>query len=139
MAYRYSGSRVRCVPIGAQLDVCRSREPPDGIRAHQCAQYCSAALGDHHAKKDRGSATAPLNGSLVGSPRVDSTDFRQSSQTCFPRSNLVGRTGLEPVTPCASCKCATNCANGPLIALHPITGDVDPGRCRRSSRAPLFP
>ncbi len=26
----------------------------------------------------------------------------------------VGRTGLEPVTPCASCKCATNCANGPF-------------------------
>src|SRR5205807_3536514 len=25
----------------------------------------------------------------------------------------VGRTGLEPVTPCASCKSATNCANGP--------------------------
>jgi site-specific DNA recombinase len=28
-------------------------------------------------------------------------------------SNLVGRRGLEPLTPCASCKCATNCANGP--------------------------
>ncbi len=25
----------------------------------------------------------------------------------------VGRRGLEPLTPCASCKCATNCANGP--------------------------
>jgi hypothetical protein len=25
----------------------------------------------------------------------------------------VGREGLEPPTPCASCKCATNCANGP--------------------------
>jgi hypothetical protein len=27
--------------------------------------------------------------------------------------NWVGRRGLEPLTPCASCKCATNCANGP--------------------------
>jgi hypothetical protein len=32
---------------------------------------------------------------------------------------MVGRTGLEPVTPCASCKCATNCANGPPnLTLH---------------------
>ncbi len=31
-----------------------------------------------------------------------------------PRSSgVVGRRGLEPLTPCASCKCATNCANGP--------------------------
>jgi site-specific DNA recombinase len=28
-------------------------------------------------------------------------------------SRSVGRRGLEPLTPCASCKCATNCANGP--------------------------
>jgi hypothetical protein len=28
-------------------------------------------------------------------------------------SNSVGRAGLEPTTPCVSCKCATNCANGP--------------------------
>jgi hypothetical protein len=40
----------------------------------------------------------------------------------FPRPRpkqldfVVGRTGLEPVTPCASCKCATNCANGPSPA-----------------------
>ena len=27
--------------------------------------------------------------------------------------SLVGRAGLEPTTPCVSCKCATNCANGP--------------------------
>src|SRR5579871_3925553 len=31
-----------------------------------------------------------------------------------PRSPVVGRRGLEPLTPCASCKCATNCANGPV-------------------------
>ena len=31
----------------------------------------------------------------------------------FEYGDLVGRTGLEPVTPCASCKCATSCANGP--------------------------
>ena len=28
---------------------------------------------------------------------------------------VVGRRGLEPLTPCASCKCATNCANGPYV------------------------
>jgi hypothetical protein len=28
----------------------------------------------------------------------------------------VGREGLEPPTPCASCKCATSCANGPWNA-----------------------
>ena len=35
----------------------------------------------------------------------------------------VGRRGLEPLTPCASCKCATSCANGPsatLYRLHPV-------------------
>ena len=31
----------------------------------------------------------------------------------FEYGDLVGRRGLEPLTPCASCKCATNCANGP--------------------------
>ena len=36
------------------------------------------------------------------------------SSSEFEYGDLVGRTGLEPVTPCASCKCATNCANGPL-------------------------
>ena len=29
------------------------------------------------------------------------------------RVSRVGRRGLEPLTPCASCKCATSCANGP--------------------------
>ena len=32
----------------------------------------------------------------------------------FTRSERVGRRGLEPLTPCASCKCATSCANGPF-------------------------
>ena len=31
----------------------------------------------------------------------------------FEYGDVVGRRGLEPLTPCASCKCATNCANGP--------------------------
>jgi site-specific DNA recombinase len=31
----------------------------------------------------------------------------------FEYDDVVGRRGLEPLTPCASCKCATNCANGP--------------------------
>ncbi len=43
---------------------------------------------------------------------------------------LVGRTGLEPVTPCASCKCATSCANGPTTyfscseATFPLSGKL---------------
>ena len=36
------------------------------------------------------------------------------SSSEFEYGDLVGRRGLEPLTPCASCKCATNCANGPL-------------------------
>lgn len=31
----------------------------------------------------------------------------------FEYCDVVGRRGLEPLTPCASCKCATSCANGP--------------------------
>ena len=34
----------------------------------------------------------------------------------FEYEDVVGRTGLEPVTPCVSCKCATNCANGPSFS-----------------------
>jgi hypothetical protein len=66
------------------------------------------------------------NGSLLGSLRANLTISRAPSQPCFPRSILVGRTGLEPVTPCASCKCATNCANGPLLDVTvspPLSGD----------------
>ncbi len=32
---------------------------------------------------------------------------------------MVGRRGLEPLTPCVSCKCATNCANGPSVGTLP--------------------
>ncbi len=31
----------------------------------------------------------------------------------FEYDDVVGRARLELTTPCASCKCATNCANGP--------------------------
>lgn len=43
-------------------------------------------------------------------------DTRPASENLFAvwsKKILVGRRGLEPLTPCASCKCATNCANGP--------------------------
>jgi len=36
---------------------------------------------------------------------------------------MVGRAGLEPTTPCVSCKCATNCANGPECS--DCTPDLD--------------
>ena len=35
----------------------------------------------------------------------------------------MGRRGLEPLTPCPrSCKCATNCANGPVARYDPTSG-----------------
>ena len=53
----------------------------------------------HNAPQSARSATQLADFSSVGASKS--------------ASELVGRTGLEPVTPCASCKCATNCANGP--------------------------
>ncbi len=47
-------------------------------------------------------------------------------------SRSVGRRGLEPLTPCASCKCATNCANGPWLGrLAP--GGVGSAGARRTT------
>jgi hypothetical protein len=40
----------------------------------------------------------------------------------FEYGDLVGREGLEPPTPCASCKCASNCANGPGPQHYPPGG-----------------
>ena len=48
----------------------------------------------------------PMGGPEAG---IESTAKVQGSHT----DTLVGRRGLEPLTPCASCKCATSCANGP--------------------------
>jgi hypothetical protein len=39
---------------------------------------------------------------------------RKKAKLNVSPGQVVGRTGLEPVTPCASCKCATSCANGPF-------------------------
>ncbi len=50
-------------------------------------------------------------------PRVYRRVFR------FVQEDVVGREGLEPPTPCASCKCATSCANGPDgSGYHPASG-----------------
>ena len=38
----------------------------------------------------------------------------------FPRSRVVGRTGLEPVTPCVSCKCATRLRQRPSVDTLPL-------------------
>src|SRR5580704_18072633 len=48
---------------------------------------------------------------------------------------VVGRRGLEPLTPCASCKCATNCANGPFAETLP-PGQIRLGRGRTARRCP---
>ena len=53
--------------------------------------------------------------SLVGWNRVCSANCSRAAlrKPLSPEFSLVGREGLEPPTPCASCKCASNCANGP--------------------------
>ena len=53
----------------------------------------------------------------------------------------VGRRGLEPLTPCASCKCATNCANGPEAPPYPPWhhGAVRGSRTRSASWNRPFP
>ena len=59
----------------------------------------------------------------------------------FPWSEMVGRRGLEPLTPCASCKCATNCANGPWGTTIPLApgssaGTGAPGTARSTTATP---
>jgi hypothetical protein len=51
------------------------------------------------------------------SPHVIETSV---STQPFHQFNEVGRAGLEPTTPCVSCKCATNCANGPRALTLPL-------------------
>ena len=64
------------------------------------------------------------------SGRPDEAELSLQWGTC-----VVGRTGLEPVTPCASCKCATSCANGPWTAnLAPATHGTD-STCHQASSA----
>jgi site-specific DNA recombinase len=57
----------------------------------------------------------------------------------FEYDDVVGRRGLEPLTPCASCKCATNCANGPFRQRYHRAGRCQVGasghhrgRCKTS-------
>ena len=54
----------------------------------------------------------------------------------FPSSEVVGRRGLEPLTPCASCKCATNCANGPYLR-GPYHRAISPPAGLRARHRPL--
>jgi site-specific DNA recombinase len=53
-------------------------------------------------------------------------------------SRSVGRRGLEPLTPCASCKCATNCANGP-VGGQATRSALPHGRPRPAPRRPSGP
>ena len=57
----------------------------------------------------------------------------------FESDGVVGRRGLEPLTPCASCKCATSCANGPIepqgYQIAKQTSSTYPWpRCTRAQR-----
>ena len=57
----------------------------------------------------------------------------------FEYGDVVGRRGLEPLTPCASCKCATSCANGPIepqgYQIAKQTSSTYPWpRCTRAQR-----
>src|SRR4051795_12300138 len=38
------------------------------------------------------------------------------------RASLVELRGLEPLTPCMPCRCATSCATAPIGWCHPVTG-----------------
>jgi hypothetical protein len=73
--------------------------------------------------------------------RADRSADRVAAQTrareCRERSRVphyrwstrVGRTGLEPVTPCVSCKCATRLRQRP-VDPHPTTGPIRPWAAR---------
>jgi site-specific DNA recombinase len=68
--------------------------------------------------------TAILQRVLVRDGHITEPEYQEPFDVLFsvPRfeyGTAVGRTGLEPVTPCASCKCATNCANGPWAETLP--------------------
>jgi site-specific DNA recombinase len=52
-------------------------------------------------------------------------------------SGLVGRRGLEPLTPCASCKCATSCANGPWRGRLAVVAGRTTGQWQRPSPSSL--
>ena len=54
----------------------------------------------------------------------------------FEYGTAVGRRGLEPLTPCASCKCATNCANGPSAMTLP-PGETPSEMPRPGPQAPI--
>jgi site-specific DNA recombinase len=67
----------------------------------------------------------------------------------FEYDDVVGRRGLEPLTPCASCRCATSCANGPWPpklppAIRATAGrrlgePGQPPRCRSTTTTPPRP
>ncbi len=62
--------------------------------------------------------TAVLDDVRVRNGHVVEAAYKEPFDLLFPvpkfeYDDVVGRRGLEPLTPCASCKCATNCANGP--------------------------
>jgi hypothetical protein len=57
---------------------------------------------------------------LIGAGARSGTLAAAHAVQGLKEKTMVGRTGLEPVTPCASCKCATNCANGPSAMTLPL-------------------
>jgi hypothetical protein len=60
----------------------------------------------HEIRVDSREAIHPVFRVPVGGEHQQDNAVRAPSRS-------VGRRGLEPLTPCVSCKCATNCANGP--------------------------
>ncbi len=101
--------------------------PDLGIRAELAPPFDNLLSPELHAtvrsnqQKDHGLEENKEEATQLSSPRGSSINKRHRSQDNksvfhahgLSKTLLVGRRGLEPLTPCASCKCATSCANGP--------------------------
>jgi hypothetical protein len=93
------------------------------VVTHSASRPGALRQSEHRVQHDWGVGIL-LN--RVGLRRCQRSNLRshRSSTRCGPavadlRIILVGRAGLEPTTPCVSCKCATNCANGPCGTTIP--------------------
>lgn len=87
------------------------------------AANCGKAYGLAGHKTRRRFNHAVINRIEVREGRIVNVAYQQPFDVLFRASEFeygdsVGRRGLEPLTPCASCKCATNCANGPTAGCR---------------------
>ena len=75
----------------------------------------------------RGLTTSSALGQLntdVPMPATAKTELPRHQARQFCLSNYVEHIGLEPMTPCMPCKCATSCANAPYSVVLPVRNPV---------------